>query len=92
MRKNETLEMYRAIFEQAPDGMYMFNSEGNFLLVNNHFCQTLGYSSDELLRMNIRDTYLESELDLLAERIKKLHIQKTAIVERSIELLHNFMN
>jgi PAS domain S-box-containing protein len=85
MRKKENLEGYRAIFEHAPDGMYMFNPEGNFLLVNNYFCQTLGYSRDELLHMNIRDTYLESELDLLEERIKKLHIQKTAIVEHSIK-------
>ncbi len=65
--------------------MYVFNSEGNFILVNNKFCQTLGFSRDELLQMNIRDTYLESELDLLAERIKKLHMQETTIVERSIK-------
>lgn len=85
MDKNETLERYRAIFEHAPDGIYMFNSEGKFLLVNNHFCQTLGYSRAELLQKNISDTYLESELDLLAERIKKLRHQKTAIVERSVK-------
>lgn len=85
MGTKESLEKYRAIFEQAPDGIYVFNHEGNFILVNNHFCQTLGYSRDELLHMNIRDTYFESELDLLAERIKKLHIQKTTIVERSVK-------
>lgn len=85
MSKREPPESYRSIFEHAPDGMYLFNSEGNFILVNNHFCQTLGYSRDELLQMNIRDTYLESELDLLAERIKKLHMQETTIVERSVK-------
>ena len=27
---------YRSIFEHAPDDMYIFDQEGNFLLVNNH--------------------------------------------------------
>jgi PAS domain S-box-containing protein len=81
----ENSESYRFVFEHAPDGMYVFNAEGNFILVNNHFCKTLGYSREELLQMNIRDTYLESELDLLAERINKLHMQKATIVERSFK-------
>lgn len=86
MRKRDSLvESYRVFFDQAPDGMYMFNSEGNFILVNKRFCQTLGYSPDELLRMNIRDTYLESELDLMAKRVNELQIQETTIVERSIK-------
>lgn len=85
MGRKKNLDQYRAIFEYAPDGMYLFNPEGTFLLVNNHFCQALGYSRDELLQMNIRDTYLESELDLLAERTKKLQMQKTALMVRSVK-------
>lgn len=86
MTERENLERYRAIFEDAPDGMYLFNLKGDFLLVNHHFCQLLGYSRDELLKMNIRDTYLESELDLLAEGIQKLATQQTTIVERSVKI------
>lgn len=85
MEKKQNLERYYTVFEQAPDGMYLFNSQGNFLWVNAQFCQALGYSRDELLRMNIQDTYLESELDLLVERNKTLQGQDTAIVERSIK-------
>lgn len=85
MKKGESLEFYRSVFEHAPDGMYVFDGDGDFSLVNSHFCQSLGYSRDELLQMNIRDTYLESEFDLLTERIHKLHMQNTTIVERSIK-------
>lgn len=85
MKGKEDLENYHILFDQAPDGMYTIDSSGGFLLVNNHLCQSLGYSRDELLQLNIRDTYLESEMDLLAEPIRALHIHETAIIERSLK-------
>lgn len=85
MRSTESLDSYRSIFDYAPDGIYLFNSEGDFLMVNNYFCKMLGYTRTELLQMNIRDTYLDSELELVTERIKELSIQHTASVDRSMK-------
>ncbi len=50
LRENE--EQMRLIFEHAPIGMFTTNLEGQFLNVNPAFCQTVGYTSDELLSMN----------------------------------------
>lgn len=85
MGKRKNPEDYRLIFEDAPDGMYLFDSEGKFVLVNDRFCQALGYSRDQLLQMNVKDTYLESELDQLAARVEQLRTHKKTIVERSLK-------
>lgn len=85
MQKRKESEHYREMFEEAPDGIFTINAEGTFLLVNQCFCQMVGYRRDELLHMNIRDTCLELELDLMAERIAKLRVQNEVMVERSVK-------
>jgi len=48
---------YRELMEQAADGIHLLDSEGRFLLVNTAMASMLGYTPEELLRMNIVDTY-----------------------------------
>ena len=40
---------FRAAFEHAPIGMVITDLEGNFLEVNDAYCQITGYSREELL-------------------------------------------
>jgi two-component system, sporulation sensor kinase E len=44
--------MYRALFEQATDGILIIDFEGNVLDVNASMCNIFGYLRDELLQMN----------------------------------------
>jgi PAS domain S-box-containing protein len=46
-RKNETL------LRTASDGIYIFDLDGNVKQVNDAFCRMLGYTSDELMAMNV---------------------------------------
>ncbi len=55
-------EKFKQLIEQAADGIFIADSEGNFLLVNDKACEMLGYSNEELLNMKIKDTY-ETEYD-----------------------------
>ena len=48
-------EKYDSYIQNAPDGIFVVNSKGKFLEVNNAACNLTGYSSEELLRMNIMD-------------------------------------
>ncbi len=51
----ESEENYRALFEQAIDGIAITDLEGNYLDVNEAGCRMSGYSIDEFRKLNIRD-------------------------------------
>jgi len=46
---------YKKLFEQAADGLFIFNFDGRFVEVNQQACDSLGYSSEELLKMVVAD-------------------------------------
>ena len=50
MKFRDDPENYRVLFDQAPDGIYTLNPEGNFVLVNERLCQSLGYTRADLLQ------------------------------------------
>jgi PAS domain S-box-containing protein len=55
LRRSE--QRYRELLEQAADGIFLRDESGNFLMANAAVCEMLGYTRDELLRLNILDTY-----------------------------------
>jgi len=56
----ESEEKYRTILESVPDSYYELDLAGNLVFFNDSLCQTLGYTSDELLGMNNRQ-YMDEE-------------------------------
>ena len=52
---NDSEECLRAIFAQAAVGIAQIGLDGAWLLVNNRFCQMLGYSEAELRRRTLQD-------------------------------------
>lgn len=57
LQKNEL--QLRMLIEQAGDAFFVHDYEGQILEVNRRACETLGYSREELLRMNISDIDIE---------------------------------
>lgn len=53
LRKSE--ETFRSYIENAPDGIFLADAEGNYLMVNEAACAITGYSKTELVGKNIRD-------------------------------------
>ena len=53
-RKRQELE-YRTILQTTADGFWLTDMQGRILDINNAYCQTVGYSRDELLKMSIFD-------------------------------------
>lgn len=51
----ESEARYRTMMEQAADGIFLSDREGRHLEVNARGCEMLGYSSEEILQLNIRD-------------------------------------
>ncbi len=62
-RQRYTETRYRTFVDQAaPDGLFVHNHNGDFIEVNRQACQSVGYSKEELLTMNVLD--LEQDFDL----------------------------
>ncbi len=53
---------YRALVEQAADALFVHDFNGNIMDVNLQACESLGYTREELLKMNVMD--IEQDLDL----------------------------
>jgi PAS domain S-box-containing protein len=52
---------YRMLMEQASDGIFVFDVDGRFLDVNTKACEMLGYSHEELSRLNVSDVISSEE-------------------------------
>ncbi len=51
----ESEERFRTLVEQATDALFVVDTSGRFLDVNQEACHTLGYTRDELLQCQVTD-------------------------------------
>jgi len=65
-------EQYRTIVRTALDGFWLTDIKGQILDVNEAYCQLIGYSREELLKMNIPDIEAVENSEATAEHIKKV--------------------
>lgn len=55
-------QRYRALFEYAPDGILIDNGRGRYLDANAAICRILGYSREELLKLEAADIVAPREI------------------------------
>ena len=88
----ESEERYRLLFEGITDGVFVHDITddglpGQFLAINDTFCERMGYTRGELLHMTVRDIDApESTVDprVIMERLKcnkKLLFQQTHVAK-----------
>lgn len=75
---------YRALMEQASDGIHTYDLQGNFIEVNSKLCEMLGYTRAELLRLNVADLVPAAELVKNPIRYAELRAGKTLLTERQL--------
>ena len=66
-----TDNFYRDLIENANDIIYSHDLSGNYLSLNNAAEKLIGYTREELLRMNIRQIVDPASLELVREMISK---------------------
>ena len=70
LRRSE--ERYRTLFEESKDGIFLTTDDGRVVDVNQSFLDMLGYTRDELLRLNIAQAYADpSHRDKYRRAIKE---------------------
>lgn len=78
----ESENKYRTLIEQAADGIHTYDLTGNFIETNSKLCEMLGYTAEELLRLNIEDLVPPEELIVNPIRFDELNAGKTVLNER----------
>ena len=74
---------FRALFDFAKDAVFILDPEGRILEVNHEACERLGYSRDDLLKMNLLDVDTPEQALLISERIETLRRDDLfAVLER----------
>jgi PAS domain S-box-containing protein len=72
-------DIYRDIFENINEYIYLHDLDGNYIDVNSHFSKNVGYSNNELKTKNVKDLIPEQykpEFDEYLKRIKVNGIEK----------------
>jgi len=85
----ESEEKFREVFNQANDCMFLntVRSDGNpgrFISVNDLFCETLGYSREELMQMSLVDLEVPEDPTLVPKLQEMLREGKKAVFEGTI--------
>ena len=63
---------YRELMENSIDGIVITDDNANLTLVNAEGSRMLGYTMEELLKMNIKDTYPDFERDAFEANLMKV--------------------
>ncbi|MBN1884779.1 MAG: PAS domain S-box protein [Candidatus Krumholzibacteriota bacterium] len=68
----ESGRIFRAIFDQAALGIVYTTAEGRYIRVNRSFCEITGYTADELLGMDFRQTTHPDDLGADLDRLGRM--------------------
>jgi PAS domain S-box-containing protein len=82
----ESEERYRALFEQASDGIFYLSADGKLLAVNNSFARMHGYSVEEMQGMLLQDLDTPKATQQAPERIRR--IMAGEVIEFETEHYH----
>ncbi len=65
-------EKFRSYVENAPDGIFITNEFGQYVLVNQSSCKLTGYTAEELLSMSVKDVTYSEDLQIALEHFRNL--------------------
>lgn len=73
--QNET-QINKTILETTLNGFLLADKNGNILDVNPSYCEMIGYTKEELCRMNIRDLEVQIPKEVIDDVIKEIIAKK----------------
>jgi len=79
LRRSE--ERFRSYIEHAPEGIFLADEEGNYLMVNKAACGITGYTREELLGKKIKDLVSPDDLHIAFEHFRQVREEGEATGE-----------
>jgi PAS domain S-box-containing protein len=83
LRQSE--ERIRSYIENAPDGIFVADKNGHYILVNDAACKITGYRKEELLGMNLMDLICDDD------KTKALDQFKSVVTEGNVKAENRFV-
>jgi PAS domain S-box-containing protein len=83
-RLRESESKYRLLMEQASDGIHTYDTRGGIIETNSKFCEMLGYTREELVRLNVADLIPPQDLAAAPIRFDRLRAGETVLAERRL--------
>jgi PAS domain S-box-containing protein len=83
-RLAESEARYRSLMEQASDAIFVTDIKGRLTDVNQHACEMLGYTREDLLERHAMDLMSIADVAALPERMRELKAGKAILVERPV--------
>ncbi len=80
----ESESKYRLLLEQASDGIHTYDLRGDFIETNPKLCEMLGYTREELLRLNVEDIVPPEDLAVTPVRFDALRAGQSLLTERRL--------
>ncbi|MBF0473415.1 MAG: PAS domain S-box protein [Nitrospirae bacterium] len=78
----ESLELFKAIFENSNDGKVIFDPvDERFLLSNLRFQKMLGYSNDEIKMLSVRDLHPKEDWKWISTKFNKAVDERISLSE-----------
>ena len=77
----ESESKYRMLVEQASDGIFILDEEGQLVDVNSRACEMLGYRREELMGLNVKELVPVQDLAVAELRFADLRAGKTMLSE-----------
>jgi PAS domain S-box-containing protein len=74
----ESESRFRNVFQDAGVGMIIASLEGRFLAVNRTFCEYLGYTEEELLRMTVEDVTQPEDWPSFSAKLREAVATRTS--------------
>jgi PAS domain S-box-containing protein len=76
---------YRALFEQAADGIFIADASGRYVNVNAAGVRLLGYSLEELRALTVRDLIAPESLEARPLNLRALATHSTTVNQRRLK-------
>jgi PAS domain S-box-containing protein len=80
---------FKGMFENSAAGMAIVAADLHFVDVNKAFCQMLGYSREQILKMTVKDITHSEDWDVTSKAIQKLGKDETEIFNLEKRYLHS---
>jgi PAS domain S-box-containing protein len=80
----ESEERYRTLIEQASDGIFLADPQRNFVDVNPSGCNMLGYTREEMLKLNMKDLTDARDKSISPLRFDELYSGQVILLEKKL--------